>query len=147
MEPRLYCKYSDVSSEYEIQWIEMNWTECVSWRTGMISVCFSSCVFCSVSKCCTLVYMWRSRNVKRSNLFEFEFHSQFWHCWWGIRKIIQPVKSDEVLAWLSVCSEVQMMCIWSSWCHCHPIISCSSKIQNGSTFLVPAPGCPGRRGR
>ena len=29
--------------------------------------------------------------------------------------------SDEVLAWLSVWSEVQMTCIWSSWCHCHPI--------------------------
>jgi len=34
----------------------------------------------------------------------------------------------EVLAWLSDWSEVQMICIWSSWCHCHPIISCSSKI-------------------
>jgi len=22
--------------------------------------------------------------------------------------------------WLSVCSEVQIVCIWSSWCHCHP---------------------------
>jgi len=32
--------------------------------------------------------------------------------------------SDEVLMWLSVWSEVQMICIWSSWCHCHPIISC-----------------------
>ena len=28
--------------------------------------------------------------------------------------------SDEVLVWLSVCSEVQTVCIWSSWCHCHP---------------------------
>jgi len=46
--------------------------------------------------------------------------------------------SGEVLAWLSVWSEVQMICIWSSWCHCHPIISCSSKIQNCLTFLVPA---------
>ena len=27
-----------------------------------------------------------------------------------------------------------MICIWSSWCHCHPIISCSSKIQNGLAF-------------
>jgi len=27
-----------------------------------------------------------------------------------------------------------MICIWSSWCHCHPIISCSSKIQNGLPF-------------
>jgi len=39
-----------------------------------------------------------------------------------------------VLAWLSVWSEVQMICIWFSWCHCHPIISCISKIQNGLSF-------------
>jgi len=31
--------------------------------------------------------------------------------------------SDEVLAWLSVCSEVQMQ-MRSSWCHCYPVISC-----------------------
>ena len=50
-----------------------------------------------------------------------------------------------MLAWLSVWSEVQMICIWSSWCHCHPIISCFIKIQNGLTFPVPAyPGCPGK---
>ena len=35
--------------------------------------------------------------------------------------------SDEVLAWLSVWSEVQMICKWSSWCHCHPIIFASVK--------------------
>jgi len=28
--------------------------------------------------------------------------------------------SDEVLMWLSVWSEVRIVCIWSSWCHCHP---------------------------
>ena len=51
--------------------------------------------------------------------------------------------SDEVLAWLAVWSEVQMICIWFSWCHCHPIVSCFIKIQNGFIFLVPAyPGCP-----
>jgi len=33
----------------------------------------------------------------------------------------------EVLAWLSVWNEVQMICTWSSW-------SCSSKIQNGLPF-------------
>jgi len=52
---------------------------------------------------------------------------------------------DEVLAWLSVWSEVQMICIWSSWCHCQPIISCFIKIHIGLTFMVPAyPGCPGK---
>jgi len=31
--------------------------------------------------------------------------------------------TDDVLAWLglSLWSEVLMSCIWSSWCHCHPI--------------------------
>jgi len=42
--------------------------------------------------------------------------------------------SGEILAWLSVWSKVQMICIWSCWCHCHPIISSSSKIQNGLLF-------------
>jgi len=52
---------------------------------------------------------------------------------------------DEVLVWLPVRNEVQMICMWSSRCHCHPIISCVIKIQNGSAFLVPAyPGCPGK---
>jgi len=56
------------------------------------------------------------------------------------------VKALKILVWLSVWSEVQMICIWSSWCHCYPIISCFIKIQNGSAFLVPAyPGCPGKR--
>ena len=39
-----------------------------------------------------------------------------------------------VLAWLSVWSKMQKIFIWSSWCHCHPIICCSSKIQNGLPF-------------
>jgi len=53
--------------------------------------------------------------------------------------------SGDLLAWLSGWSEVQMICIWSSWCHCHHIISGFIKIQIGLTFLVPAyPGCPGK---
>jgi len=57
----------------------------------------------------------------------------------GVRKSIRHIKkSDEVLARLSVWSEVEMICIWSSWCHCHPIISCFIKIQIGLIFLVLA---------
>ena len=55
----------------------------------------------------------------------------------------KKVLSNEVLTWLSVWSEVQMICIWSSSCHCHPIISCFIKIHIDLTFLLPAyPGCP-----
>jgi len=42
--------------------------------------------------------------------------------------------SGEVLVLLSVWSKVQMICIWSSWCHCYPVISCFIKIQNGLPF-------------
>jgi len=46
--------------------------------------------------------------------------------------------SDEVLAWLSVWSKLQMVCIWSSWCHFHPVICCFIKTQIALTLLVPA---------
>ena len=56
-----------------------------------------------------------------------------------------PKLSDEVLAWLSVRNKMQMICLWSSWCHGHPIISCFIKIQIGLTFLLPAyPGYHGK---
>ena len=46
--------------------------------------------------------------------------SVLWHCWLGIRKSIRPVKiqwwNAGLLVWLSVWSEVQTVCIWSSWC-------------------------------
>jgi len=45
-----------------------------------------------------------------------------------------------------VCSKMQIICIWSSWCHCHPIISCSSKIQNGLPFWCRfTQGCPRKK--
>jgi len=54
-------------------------------------------------------------------------------------------QSGGVLAWLSVWSEVQT-CIWLILLMPLPLtVSCSSKIQIGFTFLVPAyPGCPGK---
>jgi len=53
--------------------------------------------------------------------------------------------SDNVLSCLCVWSEVQLICICSSWCHCHPIISCFIKVQIGLTILVLAyPGCHGK---
>jgi len=49
------------------------------------------------------------------------------------------------VASLSFWSEVQVICVWSCWCHCHLIISCFIKIQIGWTFLVPAyPGWSGK---
>jgi len=64
-----------------------------------------------------------------SEFFQHQnFPSVLWHCWLDVGKSIPACKklSDEVLAWLSVCSEVQMIC--------HPIISCFIKIQIGLPF-------------
>jgi len=64
----------------------------------------------------------------------------------GCRKGIQPVKTEWWGTGVIICLEQgAIICIWSSWCHCHPIISCFIKIQNGLTFLVPAySGCLGK---
>jgi len=68
-------------------------------------------------------------------ILETAFTALLWRCWLAGRKGIRPVNmGDKVLGWLSVWREVQMICIWSSWCHCHLVISCSSKIQNGLPF-------------
>ena len=70
---------------------------------------------------------------------------KYLHCNFEEFKGMTTVKklTDEVLLWLSVWSIVQMICIWSSYCH--PIISCFIKIQNGFTFLVLTySGCPGK---
>jgi len=44
-------------------------------------------------------------------------------------------KNWMVRYWHGICRQpAAMICMWSSWCHCHPVISCSSKIQNGLPF-------------
>ena len=49
--------------------------------------------------------------------------SVLWHCWLGFRKSIWPVKDRVMRWWRGYLSEVRcMICIWSSWCHCYPII-------------------------
>jgi len=53
---------------------------------------------------------------------------------WKISQLFVWLLSGVVVAWSSVWSEVQMICISSIWCQCHPIISCCSKIQNGLPF-------------
>jgi len=57
-------------------------------------------------------------------------------CWLGGRKSIRPVKTEWRGTGVVICLE--RGAIWFaymfSWCHCHPIVSCSSYIQNGLPF-------------
>jgi len=43
--------------------------------------------------------------------------------------------------------EMQMICIWSSWSHSHPIISCFIKMQNGYLSCAGLPRLSWKRGR
>jgi len=65
---------------------------------------------------------------------------------WQERHLACNKVSGDVLAWLSVWSEVQVICIWPSWCHCHPIISCFIKIQNGLPFWSGLPRLSWKKG-
>jgi len=98
-------------------------------------------------------FAWFSNFVLGSHFLQLACVSKgpsvLWHCWLVVRKSIGPVKklSDEVLAKLYIWSEMQVICVWSSWCQCHRIV-CFIKIQIGLIVLVPVyPDCPGKKGR
>ena len=90
---------------------------------------------------------WRQHNYWYSDNIPTTF--VLWHCWLGVRKSIRSVKIE----WwdvgvVSVCSEVQIVCICSSWCHCfpkpyHPLLH-----LNPDWFYISdtgLPGCPEKR--
>jgi len=63
--------------------------------------------------------------------------SVLWRCWLGVRKNIRPVENEWWVAGVVICLERSvndLHHIWSSWGHCHSIISCCIKIENGSPF-------------
>jgi len=69
--------------------------------------------------------------------------SVLWHYWLGVRKSTRPAKIEWWSAGVVICLEQGA---WSSWCHCHPIMSRFIKIQIDLVFLVPAyPVCRGKQ--
>ena len=55
--------------------------------------------------------------------------------------------SDGMLVWLSVCSKVQIVCIWSSWCHCIPKPHHLLPYLNSDWFYFSGAGYPGSPGK
>jgi len=111
------------------------------WVTELtVSVCrLTSLTFCAASsrasetftRCCTRVpWSLDSWNPRfQSSVFIDRHHPRysFWCAFSALTLLVghqeeHPTKkmSDEVLLWLPVWSEVQIVCIWSSWCHCIP---------------------------
>ena len=70
-----------------------------------------------------------------------------WRCWLGGRKGIRPVKNWVVGAGVVICLERGADLHMAQLMPLPLTVSCSSKIQIGFTFLVPAYlGSPGKRG-
>ena len=71
--------------------------------------------------------------------------SVLWRCWLGGRKGIRPVKNEWWGVGVVVCLERGAGLHMAQLMPMPLTVSCSSKIQIGFTFLVPAyPGCPGK---
>ena len=72
--------------------------------------------------------------------------SVLWRCWLGGRKGIRPVKNWVVGCWHGYLSGARCRLAYAQLMPLPLTVSCSSKIQIGFTFLVPAhPGSPGQR--
>ena len=72
--------------------------------------------------------------------------SVLWRCWLGGRKGIRPVKNWLVRCWCGYLSGARCRLARAQLMPLPLTSSCSSKIQIGFTFLVPAyPGSPGQR--
>ena len=72
--------------------------------------------------------------------------SVLWRCWLGGRKGIRPVKNWVVRCWQGYLSGARCRLAHAQLMPLPLTISCSSKIQIGFTFLVPAHlGSPGQR--
>jgi len=82
----------------------------------------------------------------------FSHYRLLWHCWFGSRKSICPVKK---LRWGAGMVISQARCkwlagLWSSWCHCHPIISALVKSRmvylSGTSLLSLFSSCHQHQG-
>jgi len=72
--------------------------------------------------------------------------SVLWRCWLGGRKGIWPVKTEQWGAGVVICLEQDADLHLAQLMPLPLTVSCFSKIQIGSTFLVPAHlGSPGKR--
>ena len=66
-------------------------------------------------------------------------------CWLGGRKGIRPVKTEQWGTGVVICLERGADLHMAQLMPLQLTVSCSSKIEIGFTFLVPAyPGCPGK---
>jgi len=128
-------------------------SRCLGWRRPL----FKMVTNLPVHICSQREY---SQTITDNVIIWIQLPAVLWHCWLGVRKSIRLYKlSDEVLLWLSARSEVQIVCIWSSWRHCFPKRHRLLPHLNPDWFYLSSiglprflyvsciayPGCPGKK--
>ena len=113
-------------------------------RHGSGNSVVTSCTGCipAFLGCSCFRVMWPACASLGTSQFDF----LLWRCWLGGRKGIRPVKNWVVGCCMVICLERGADLHMAQLMPLPPTVSCSSKIQIGFTFLVPAPlGSPGQR--
>jgi len=115
------------------------YTEGVSWWVLMM-LCLCGCVSVKCSRLCRLLLpqlQWKMRYKILQIPFEICLSSEqcFDTVGWTSGRACNNWVNEESL-WLSVWSEVQIVCMWSSWCHCHRKTS-SSLASFKSRLVLP----------
>jgi len=110
---------------------------CVVLQWVIDCVCLSVCLFVYLYACIS----WKLRDRTSPNFCVccqwpwLPLPSVLWRCCLGGTKGIRPVKTECWDSRMVICLGEMQICIWPSWCHCHPL-SFATLIQIGFTFLV-----------
>ena len=152
----VYCIVTCTNHLLNVVWTVQ--TPFCSWNITQLlqALWFGVCLNCQMSSG-VCVPAWTSRNVVLCSSWisddlifltdvGFSMPSVLWCCWLGGRKGTRPVKTERWCAVVVICLERGADLHMAQLMPLPLTVSCFSKIQIGSTFLVPAyPSSPGKR--
>ena len=98
---------------------------------------FSLSCLCSASKFRTFLFQVLVLSLTQSQI---HWHCCCYCCCCQVFSQLWDGLSDEVLVWLSVWREVQIVCVWSSQCHCIPKPHNLSPHLNSDWFYLSGTG-------
>ena len=114
----------------------MPWVWCSFFEDTVDIAIATMIVNCNLVIGCTIL-LWTARTILQLLCMYIvqrrQLPSVLWHSWASEKASGLYKLSDEVLVWLSAWSVVQIICIQSSWCHCHlktpsPLASFKSRL-------------------
>ena len=142
MASSISCSSATKSRTYAYRWARPGLYCVVQLCSAMRTHISSSYRLQSITGLLSYVFEWRTKHLSFSALMllvgQQEGHPACKK--YGVMRCWRGYLSGARCKWFAYSSAdatatpSSLICIWFSWCHCHPIISCFSKIQNGLSF-------------